>query len=653
MRLRSRMLFVILGSILILLTAMVTAISIITDNQAMDSAMSLTATSGERIGISVQNELDSAMSVSRSLAHSFEVMKETGNTNRKTVNAILKDVLEDNDHYLASWAIWEPNSFDSMDEQFKNTPGSDQNGRLVPYWKRINSELELSAMASFEEEGVGDYYLLAKTSGKETILDPYKETINNKEILMTSLVVPIIEDHKVVGAVGIDIELDQLQAMMNQFKLFNTGYAHLYSNKGILVTLPDRSQIGKNLKDVFPSERAPDILKAIHEGRTLNYKVDDTFLMYTPIQIGETGTPWSVTIVIPTKEITAESQEQLFYIIGAGVITLVLLGLVIVLLTHTIVKPLNLAVVVGESMARGDFTEELPEQYRQRKDEIGVLSRVFYDIKRNMTSMIGQVNMNASMVAAASQQISASAEELAVGSNQQADSAQNINELFREMSHAISAVAMNATSAAEWVSQTADIASKGGNVVQESIDGMNRVNRQVLKLETDSVRIGEIIEVIDDIAGQTNLLALNAAIEAARAGEQGKGFAIVANEVRKLAERSVEATKQIAVIIKEMQNNTTESVKAVEAGSKATEKTGEAFKHIISMVNESSNTVMEIAAASEEQAAQATEVVTAIDTISASVEETAASSEETASTAQSLAQMAEELNNMVAVFKIK
>lgn len=181
---------------------------------------------------------------------------------------------------------------------------------------------------------------------------------------------------------------------------------------------------------------------------------------------------------------------------------------------------------------------------------------------------------------------------------------------------------------------------------------MTRVNEQMSKLEEDSNKIGEIIEVIDDIAEQTNLLALNAAIEAARAGDQGRGFAVVADEVRKLAERSGEATKQITKIIKGMQDNTAQSVKAVEDGVVASQKTGEAFEHIMAMVNETAHKVTEIAAASEQQAAQSSEVLGSIESISAATEEAAASSEETASTAQSLAQLAEELNSSVSIFKI-
>ncbi|CAK4850466.1 unnamed protein product [Aphanomyces euteiches] len=228
-----------------------------------------------------------------------------------------------------------------------------------------------------------------------------------------------------------------------------------------------------------------------------------------------------------------------------------------------------------------------------------------------------------------------------------------MNDLFRELSHAIDSVARGAEQAAEMSSKTTIIAHEGGIIVRSSIDGMDLVSKQMERLEEDSNKIGEIIEVIDDIADQTNLLALNAAIEAARAGDQGRGFAVVADEVRKLAERSSEATKQITLIIKGIQANTHQSVKIVGEGAISTRKTGEAFEHIISMVSDTADKVAEIAAASQEQSAQSSEVLVSIESISAVTEESAASSEETAGTAQSLAELAENLNQAVAIFQIR
>lgn len=181
---------------------------------------------------------------------------------------------------------------------------------------------------------------------------------------------------------------------------------------------------------------------------------------------------------------------------------------------------------------------------------------------------------------------------------------------------------------------------------------MENLSSQMKLLEKDSQKIGRIIEVIDEISEQTNLLALNAAIEAARAGDQGRGFAVVADEVRKLAERSGEATQQIAGIIKGMQHNTDQSLRAMEHATTQTSKTGQTFQSIVRMVSDTADQVTEIAAASEEQAAQTVEVMRAVETIAAASEESAAAAEETASSSQTLAHLAEELNHHINYFRV-
>jgi methyl-accepting chemotaxis protein len=331
------------------------------------------------------------------------------------------------------------------------------------------------------------------------------------------------------------------------------------------------------------------------------------------------------------------------------IITIILSVLFGYFISRTISKPLNRVVGLVGKVAGGDLRETSDID---TKDEIGQLANSINDMVLSLRTSVSGILSSAESVSAAAQQISASTEEIASGSNSQANAAQTMSELFKELSTAINSVAQSAEQASELSNETMNIAKDGGKVVRTSIDGMNQINEQMLRLQEDSDKIGEIIEVIDDIAEQTNLLALNAAIEAARAGEQGRGFAVVADEVRKLAERSSKATKQITVIIKGMLENTQQSVKAVGEGVALSQKSGEAFDNIITMVNESAQKVTEIAAASEEQAAQSSEVLISIESISASTEESAAGSEETASTAQSLAQLAEELNSAVAIFKI-
>ncbi|CAM3883348.1 methyl-accepting chemotaxis protein [Cohnella lubricantis] len=340
------------------------------------------------------------------------------------------------------------------------------------------------------------------------------------------------------------------------------------------------------------------------------------------------------------------SRNITIAVIAVSVLLCIVLGIFV---SRVISKPLNDVVRLVRKVAGGDLTETT--DYRS-KDEVGAVAMATNDMVGNLRSIVGNITESSLGVAAAAEQISASTEEIANGSSEQAHSAQMINELFSELSTAIHSVAKNTEQAAEISDRTIEIAEQGGQVIQSSLESMNTVRTQMSRLEEDSAKIGDIIEVIEDISDQTNLLALNAAIEAARAGEQGRGFAVVADEVRKLAERSGEATKQIAVIIKGMQENTRHSVQAFEESSSLSKETGASFRSIAEMVNRAGEKVSEIAAASEEQAAQSSSVLTAVENISSAAQESAASSEETAATAQSLSQLAESLQHSVKAFKL-
>lgn len=341
------------------------------------------------------------------------------------------------------------------------------------------------------------------------------------------------------------------------------------------------------------------------------------------------------------------SGSILIFVFG---ILAVLIGVSVALvLSFRMSSSLNSILGVVVKAAAGDLREQAAVK---TKDEVGTLAVAFNDMITSLRALIAQTASSSQGVAAAAEEISATTDEIAKGNYHQAEATQEVNELFRELSRAISSVAANAEAVSELSEQTRQGAKNGGEAVQASIAGMGRLSNQMSLLEQDALKIGQIIQVIDDIADQTNLLALNAAIEAARAGEQGRGFAVVADEVRKLAERSSEATKQIAVIIKGMQTNTDLSVKAVAEAAEQSERTGQQFQSIIRMVGDTAGQVSEIAAASEEQSAQSEEVLRSIETIASVSEESAASAEETASSSQSLAKLADELSQSVAKFKV-
>ncbi|CAH0119363.1 MULTISPECIES: methyl-accepting chemotaxis protein [unclassified Paenibacillus] len=362
-------------------------------------------------------------------------------------------------------------------------------------------------------------------------------------------------------------------------------------------------------------------------------------------------------VAIQTDEAKATTNEAI-ELYRSGQINIIVIGIVAViialgmalLISANISRPIREIVELTGKVSKGDLREKARVK---GKDETAQLSVSVNEMIDQLRELIGHTMASSQNVAAAAQQIAASTEEIASGSNTQASSAQTINELFRELSRAIDAVAGNAEEASLLSGQTKESAQAGMLVVQTSIEGMNRLSEQMALLQKDSEKIGEILELIDEIADQTNLLALNAAIEAARAGEQGRGFAVVADEVRKLAERSGGATKQIGVIVRGMQQNTNLCVSTAEEAVNMAQRTGEALQDIMGKSNETAQQVAEIAAASEEQAAQAGEVLNAIDTIASVSEEAAAAAEETASSSQSLAELAEDLNESVSLFKLQ
>ncbi len=354
----------------------------------------------------------------------------------------------------------------------------------------------------------------------------------------------------------------------------------------------------------------------------------------------------------------SSSQITSFVIIGVALIIGIMISFFI---TRSITRPLSEGVVIANALAKGDLTGEVKVS---SKDETGQLMSAMKAMSENLRTIISQISTTSTQVAAAANQLHSTAEHIATGAEEVAAQAGTVATAGEEMSATSSDIAQNCQMAAEGAQRASQTASNGAEVVERTVVVMGQIAfkvqesaKTVESLGARSDQIGAIIGTIEDIADQTNLLALNAAIEAARAGEQGRGFAVVADEVRALAERTTRATREIGEMIKAIQKETKgavavmeQGVQQVETGTVEAAKSGQALQDILQQVNDVAMQVNQIATAAEEQTATTGEISSNMMQITEVVQQTSQGAHESATAAAQLNGNAEELQRLVRQF---
>ena len=333
----------------------------------------------------IEEEFDKAFDTARTLATAFESIKSSdAELSRDAVNKMLAEVLEANPTFLGLYTLWEPNAFDGKDVEFANTEGHDETGRFIPYWYWDESgNVTLDILINYEVEGDGDWYLVPKQTKQEAIIDPFLYPINGVDTLMTSLVVPIVYDDTFYGIVGVDLSLDFLQELADGIEADNENNTLLiFSNNGTIAGYTGNSEIVGNLATELDPKYKGIINEYINPGKLYTTSENGKYQVFTPIQLGETTTPWSINVNVPLEQIREGASTFVIQMVGISIVVLVIALVFLWFISKAIANPISLIAEGASRFAVGDFVLEGMDQKEiqnvtNRKDELGDIGKAF------------------------------------------------------------------------------------------------------------------------------------------------------------------------------------------------------------------------------------------------------------------------------------
>jgi methyl-accepting chemotaxis protein len=573
------------------------------------------------------------------------------------------------------------------------TEGFDKAAKTTDDIQKADSEVILSAYIAED-----DYYLAsptviskegydvsskeyykAVTENKVWITDPYVDAITGGVVITISA--PVSVNGSIIGLAAVDISIERLTTMVNNYELGSNGYFTLLTKNNIIAAHKDTDILLKSISDINISS---NIVQSVNNNdeNVVEYNYNDATYLGNSVQIGDTG--WRILSSLPKDEFTANTRQLILTIVIVFVIILVSLLIVLSLLISRMTKPIKSITDITNKLAQGELDVNIDVQ---SSDEIGELAKsiesltlrlksyityinesvkvlneiaegnlvmnlendyagefarlkdALLHVSNTLTETIGKIKNSSESINMNAEQVSTGAQALAQGTTEQASA---IEELSAEINEIYTTIVNNAEYAENAGSKALEASKeveKGNLQMRDMLSAMDEIGNA-------SSEIGKIIKVIDDIAFQTNILALNAAVEAARAGSAGKGFAVVADEVRNLAQKSAGAAKQTTTLIEN-------SINAIKKGTLLADEAGKSLAGIVNKTSETNELINEIAKASSQQTVSVNQIRSGIEQISSVVQENAATAEASAANSEELSGQSQILNDLVSRFNIR
>ncbi len=611
------------------------------------------------------------------------------NLTREELINLARETLLQNPALNSTFIAWEPNGVDANDVMYRGDAPGMLNGRFASWLYRDNSgSVVLDRLTDIEdttllETGVraGEYYLCPREHLKSCVGDPAPYEMNGEKALLSSFSAPIIIDGKFQGIVGADIRVDFIQQLLggvNDQLYGGVGKIALISGNGRLAAYShDAALLGKPAAQIL----APEALKSIERlpvGQA-HYQIDEArglIEVLLPFSFTDTDARWVLMLELPLA-VVMQDLEQLITALDqenhSSLAAMLLIGLLIAmiglaalwLISRRITRPLRDMVAMLDDIGQGegDLTQRLNIDSR---NELGQIAAGFNAFLARLQSMIGEVVGSVQQVSDASEHTADIAIRTDKGVQTQLAEIEQVATAVHQMTATAQDVARNASQAAEAASNADRAANQGRHIVQDTgstitelAGEIGRAVDVVQALARDSENIDAILVTIRSIAEQTNLLALNAAIEAARAGEQGRGFAVVADEVRNLAQKTQQATGEIQQMIQQLQNGTRDVVAVMEQSQSRTLHSVEqasaaaealqAITQAVSLINDMNN---QIASAAEEQSAVAEDINRNVSNIGEVAQQVAGGAEEASQASAGLTRLAEQQRRLINQFRV-
>ena len=600
------------------------------------AALELARTSAREVAGALQARIASNLASVSSLAGA---MRGTRSANlplqREQINELTKATLTSSEDLLGAAVTWEPNALDGKDAEFAGQkPAYDASGRFMPYWTRgAGGKLQVEPIVFDPKAGANDWYDVPKRTGKSFFTEPYIYPVDGKNVLMASLVAPIMIEGSFKGTASADFMLTRLAKILADLKVIEGGKLALISNGGLYASHPVPERLGKKADDVPAAG-----LDKVRQGQPYEYTDDKGYIhLLQPLQIHPDIAPWSVELNFPKSVATASARELMTYTLIVALLCAAATAGILILVVNQLTRPLRTLGRTMTDLSSGDADLRVKLEVKGT-DELAVIGKGFNQFVEKIHAVLLQVQASADNVARASAEIAQGNNDLSARTEQQASSLEETAASVEELTGTVKENADHARQANQLAASASSVAQKSGEVVGKVIQTMTSIN-------DSSNKIVDIISVIDGIAFQTNILALNAAVEAARAGEQGRGFAVVATEVRNLAQRSAAAAKEIKLLIDD-------SVGKVAAGSKLVDEAGATMEQVVDSVRRVTAIMADISVATTEQSDGIAQVNQALAQMDGVTQQNAALVEEAAAAAESLQDQASHLAQVVSVFKL-